>query len=142
MPFGKLIARENKHITVPPPDRPELPYKEFRANRADPIFNEFDPPKQTRTIFKTLNISLAVAGSQNLQLSGNGIAYISSTNATDIVNVQWNADSDPVPFHAGNNILNAPFGPGDITLSWSAIAGATAVIVIINVDADNNLRVQ
>lgn len=140
-----IFDRENKRITLPPQRKAPQDFRQQRANAPHPSFTDFDnnlpPSNSARPLFKTFTINLAVAGQQTMQLGGNVIWFLSSTNATDLINVQYNPDSDPLPFHPGNAMAGPRFSNGEVTLSWSAIAGAVAVMVFGSVPDQGDLRI-
>lgn len=140
-PARHFFGRENRvqSFAPPAPVQPEN-YTAARASRPAVVVNDFDSGQTAipdRPLFKTLTLSLATAGNQTIQLAGNMVWFMSSTNATDLVNIQHNGDCDPLPWHPGNYLVGPEYASGELVISWAAQAGATAILVVGYVDPSN-----
>jgi hypothetical protein len=114
-----------------PPPRPGV--NDFDGARlfklpGNSVFNH--EAGESPVAIKTIVLSLAGVRADELRdVSGNGLWFISSTNAGDLVSVRYNDQSnDTVPLRPGNAMIGIPFDR--LLFSNAAIAGATATFVV------------
>lgn len=101
----------------------------------------YDMPVDVMLGMKRVKISLAAAGIQKFAISGNVLWVPYSTNATDLVEITINGQSDPIPATRGWFVAGCKFSGIEVNVT-TAVAGATMYLAYSHDPHEEKVRIQ